>query len=101
MVASGLGGARCSPSSPCTPAAEFAIKTETQYGGSKQGKSGLYSIEPVPSLLLPTDRIDPAYIELPSLGSEVASDVSSEVSLVRDSTEHASSGDPVKNLTKV
>ena len=61
----------------------------------------MYSIDPVPTLPLPTDRIDPAYAELPSLGREVASDVSSEVSLVRDSTERAGSGDPVMNPTMV
>ena len=55
----------------------------------------------MPSLPLPTDRIDPASDKLPSLGREVASDVSSETSFVRESTECAGSGDSVKNPTKV
>ena len=61
----------------------------------------MYSSVPVPSLPLPTDQIDLASVQLPSLGREVASDVSSEVSLVRDLAERADSGDPMTNPVKV
>ena len=66
----------------------------------KSGEIRLYSSAPVPSLPLPTDQIDPASDQVPSLGREVASDVSSEM-FVRDSTKRASSGDSVTNPTKV
>src|ERR1041385_5051956 len=77
------------------------MNTATQYGGSYCGKSGLYSTIPVPSLLLPADRMEPVSEKLVSLGCESASDVSPMVSGVRGSTEHAGSGDPVTNPTKV
>src|SRR4051812_39730842 len=52
------------------------------------------------NLSLPTDRMDPSSEQLLSLGCEVASDVYSEVSCARDSTEHSGSGDPLMNPTK-
>src|ERR1041385_6017215 len=77
------------------------MNTVTQYGGSYCGKSGLYSVVPVPSLLLPAVRMEPVSEKLVSLGCESASDVSPIVLGVRGSTEHAGSGYPVMNPTKV
>src|ERR1041385_3288527 len=77
------------------------MNTITQYGGSYYGKSGSYSAIPGPSLLLPADRMEPVSEKLVSLGYELASDVSSEASGVRDSAERADSGDLAMNLTKV
>ena len=45
--------------------------------------------------------MDLASERLPSLEYELASDVSSEASGIRDSTEHADSGDPSMNPMKV
>src|ERR1041385_6549022 len=77
------------------------MNTVTQYGGLYYGKSGLYSVIPVSSLLLPVDRMEPVSEKLVSLGCESASDASPVVLGVRGSTEHAGSGDPVMNPTKV
>src|ERR1041385_6996265 len=77
------------------------MNTVKQYGGSYCRKSGSYSAVPGPSLLLPADRMEPVSENLVSLGCELASDVSSEVSGVRDSTERADTGDPAMNPTKV
>src|ERR1041385_3545546 len=77
------------------------MNTATQYGGSYCGKPGLYSVIPVPSLLLPADQMEPVSEKLVSLGCESASDVSPVVLGVRDSTERADSGDPAMNPTKV
>src|ERR1041385_8089734 len=77
------------------------MNTVTQYGGLYYGKPGLYSVIPAPSLLLPADRMEPVSEKLVSLGCESPSDVSPVVLGVRGLTEHAGSGDPVMNPTKV
>src|ERR1041385_3251667 len=77
------------------------MNTVTQYGGSYCGKSGSYSAVPGPSLLLPVDQMEPASEKIISLGCELASYVSFEVSVVRDWSECADSGDPAMNPTKV
>src|ERR1041385_802370 len=77
------------------------MNTVTQYGDSYCGKSGLYPAIPVPSLVLPVDRMEKVSKKLVSLGCESASDASPVVLGIRGSTEHAGSGDPVTNPTKV